>query len=56
MINITNVFLTDVMTVVVFMVVFGNFFYEITHIAMRREGFSTFNILKFILVFEVWGR
>lgn len=56
MINITNVFLTDVMTVVVFMVVFGNFFYEITHIAMRREGFSTFDILKFILVFEAWGR
>ena len=44
------------MTVDVFMVVFGNFFHEITHIAMHREGFSTFDILKFILVFEVWGR
>jgi len=37
------------MTVDVFMVVFGNFFYEITHIAMCREGFSTFDTLKFIL-------
>ena len=39
MINITNVFLTDVMTVVVFMVVFGNFFYEITHIVCVAKDF-----------------